>query len=444
MRFLQKLQSRLPNKENDKSLVRNSLWMFVGQGLAIVSQALYFIAIARLLGSAEYGLLMGAAAAISVVSQFSPMGAGLLFLRYVSHDHTLYAKYWGNILISTLSIGTLLVAALACGSRWLLHDIDLRIVFLLAISDCIFGQLMSTIGQIFQAFEQLRVTALMNLVTNTARMLLAVCMLVTLHKSNALTWAIASCSISLLMTCVATVTVIRSFGLPDFRPHLFLERLREGFTFAVSGSTTSIYNDVDKVMLAHFGLNAANGIYTMAYRVVDIGTLPTRSVHAAAFPRFFREGATGKLGATVPLAKRLLKRTSVIGLAMAVAMFLVAPLVPRILGDSFQASVSAMRWLCLIPFFRSFHLSAGDALAGAGRQSLRLTFQAVAAIINIALNLILIPRFSWLGAAWASLATDCFLGILLWSTIYVLERHPKPLLRPLADLEAKTAEGCCL
>jgi len=57
---------------------------------------------------------------------------------------------------------------------------------------------------------------------------------------------------------------------------------RRSFVFAVSGSTTSAYNDFDKVMLGHYGMTVANGIYSMAYRVINIATMPIQSIEAAA------------------------------------------------------------------------------------------------------------------------------------------------------------------
>jgi O-antigen/teichoic acid export membrane protein len=407
-------------------LLRNSMWMFVGQGLAVVAQAGYFVVIARLLGNTEYGVFVGAAACVSMVSQYGSFGSGLLFMRYVSPDHSRFPSYWGNILLSTGCFGTVLVLGLGAISPWLLHGTDARTIVLLAIGDCICGQLNNAIGQVFQAFEKMRYTAVINLLTNLARMLLALGLLLALHRANALLWAISSLAISLATTCGGMILVTQHFGRPEFRLRLFLERAREGLIFAVSGSTTSVYNDVDKAMLAHFGMNAANGIYTMAYRVVDIGTLPIRSIHAAAFPRFFKQGASAEgVTATVPLAKKLLSRTSLLGLAMAVFMFGLAPLIPAFTGKGFLPSVAALRWLCLIPFLRSFHLSAGDALAGAGKQTFRLSFQMVAACANIGLNLFLIPRYSWRGAAWASLATDGMLGIFLWIVILCMKHLGK-------------------
>jgi len=408
------------------TMAKNTIWIFAGQGLSLVAQAVYFIVIARLLGTFQYGLFVGAAASVSIVSQYSSLGSGLLFLRYVSPDHTRFPEYWGNILLSTLSLGTVLVLLLAAVSPWLLHGVALRLVVLLAIAECICGSLTIAMSQIFQAFEKMRYTAILSLMTTCARMSIAVFLLIALHHADATQWVVASISVSAGATIAALILVTRHFGRPKFEPRLFLQRAYEGLIFAVSGSTTSVYNDVDKAMLAHLGMNAANGIYTMAYRLIDIGTIPIRSIHAAAFPRFFRHGAAANgLRATEQFARKLLRKTSIIGLAAAAALFLFAPIIPHLVGKGFASSVLALRWLCPIPFFRAFQLSAGDALAGAGKQSWRLAAQMLAAAVNVAMNLYLIPRYSWHGAAWASLATDGVLGVSLWSVVTWMKHIPQ-------------------
>jgi O-antigen/teichoic acid export membrane protein len=170
-------------------------------------------------------------------------------------------------------------------------------------------------------------------------------------------------------------------------------------------------------------MNRANGIYSMAYRVVNIATMPIMAIVSAAFPRFFREGAKG-IAATVPMARALLRRTAVLGIGISAAMFFCAPLIPHLVGKSYAESVSALRWLCLIPFFRCFHLSAGDAISGAGHQKFRLLSQSFAATGNLLLNLYLVPRYSWHGAAWASLATDGTLGVTNWLAVIYLSKRP--------------------
>jgi O-antigen/teichoic acid export membrane protein len=403
---------------------RNVLWMFSGQGLALVVQAGYFIVIARLLGNLQYGILVGAAACVAVVSPYASLGSGFVFLRYVSPDPRRFASYWGNIIISTLGLGTVLVILLGLASPWLLHGQRPLLVVLMAIGDCICIQLTVANSQVFQAFEKLRYTALLNLLTNTLRLLVALVLLVVVRHANALQWAVASLIVSSLACCGAFLFILVHFGRPSFSLRLFIERGWEGFIFAITGSTSSVYNDVDKVILAHQGMNIANGIYTMAYRVIDVSTMPVRSIHAAAFPRFFRYGASAEgLSATRKFAGKILKRTSALSLGLALAMVVAAPLIPFVIGKQFAASVSALRWLSLIPLFRSIHIIAGDALSSAGYQNYRLGAQAGIAVMNFVMNIYLIPRYSWHGAAWASLASDGLLAILMWGTVFILERR---------------------
>ena len=104
-------------------LLQNAAWLFAGQGLSFVVQAFYFIVLARLLGTTQYGLLAGAIALVGIASQYSTLGSGILFLRYVGPDHTRFRLYWGNILMSVFLLGTLAGCGphdlwpLACGRR---------------------------------------------------------------------------------------------------------------------------------------------------------------------------------------------------------------------------------------------------------------------------------------------------------------------------------------
>jgi O-antigen/teichoic acid export membrane protein len=409
-------------KAKNSTLVRNAGWIFAGQGLSFVVQAVYFVVLARLLGSAQYGILAAAFALVSIVGQYSSMGSGLLFLRYVSPDHSRFREYWGNILLSTAALGILLVLVLHWSGPWLVGNASASILILLAIGECCCGQLTTCISQIFQTFEKMRITATLGLLTNVLRLVLAAGMLAVLRHATAWQWAIASLIISIAAAVAAVVTVTISYGWPKFVPRLLAKRLGEGFIFAVSGSTTSSYNDIDKVMLGHYGMNVANGIYSMAYRVINISTMPIMSIYGAAFPRFFREGVNG-VRTTEPLARRLMKRTLVLGILGAFGMFVLAPIIPYVVGKGFVQSVSALRWLCLIPAFRSMHVAAGDAMSGAGYQKYRLASQIIAAGSNFGMNLYLIPHYSWVGAAWSSLLTDGGLAAMSWTVLLWLKRN---------------------
>ena len=424
-------------KLKSSTLARNATWMFAGQGLSFFVQGLYFLFLARLLGSLQYGILAGAAAFVTVVSQYTNMGAGYVLLRHVSIDKEKFRRYWGNVLISTAFFGVALVAILQLAGKWMIGADSAKILLIVAIGDCLCGQLTLAAGQVFQSFERMKITATLNLITNFFRLIMATGMLFFLHHASAMQWAICSMIVSIVAVCIAVSTVTRCFGWPIFQPKLLFGHLGEGVSFAVSGSTTTVYNDIDKVMLGHYGMTLANGIYTMAYRVVNIAAMPIMSIHAASFPQFFRLGSQGA-GATMNFEKRILKRTLALGMAGAAGMFLFSPIIPHLLGKGFAESVSALRWLCLIPIFRALHVGAGDAMAGAGYQWVRLAVQFIAAGGNFLMNLYLIPKYSWYGAALASLLTDGGLAVLSWSALFVLKASDNRRLSMNAAQDAAT------
>jgi O-antigen/teichoic acid export membrane protein len=403
-----------------KSLVaRNAGWMFVGQGTGVVLQGACFIMLARLLGAAEYGVFIGAFAFTGLVSQYSSLGSGTVLLRYVSEDRKTFPFYWGNILVSTAVMGAILVAALCCLAPYLLNADSAALVFLAGISNCLFATLTEQSGRVFQCFQKMRATATLNLLTNLMRVLAVSGMLWKLHHATAREWAVASTAVSACASGIAVGTVWMSFRGPRFALGVFTKRGLEGFGYSFASSTVSVYNDVDKTMLSHYGMNTANGIYSMAYRVVEMATIPIYSIREAALPRLFQHGRAGIADASV-LSYRLLKRALPLSFLVAVATFLAAPLIPRLIGSGFTESVVALRWLCVIPVFRCVHIMIGSVLTGAGFQTYRTIAQVTAAVLNLGINLWAIPRFGWLGAAWASLVTDGALCILTWAILHML------------------------
>lgn len=404
-------------------MARNATWLFAGQGLGLVLQAVYFIILARLLGPVQYGVFAGAFAFASLVAQYSALGMGTIFLRYVSTDHSSFSVYWGNILVVTTVVGGGLVVALDVLGPRLLNPASAALVLLAAIGNCIFGQLIIECARVFQTFEKMWMTAVINLLTSLVRTIAATVMLVVLHQCTAWQWALVSTIVSGVAAVAIVITITVRFGRPKFHFKLYRERSAEGFGFAIAMSTSSLYNDLDKTMLSHYGMNHDNGVYSVAYRIVDIATIPIFSIRDAAMPRFFKLGKDG-IAASAGLASRLLRRTFALGAVGAVVMFFGAPLIPLVVGKGFIEAAAALRWLSLIPLLRSMHQMSGCALTGAGMQRYRTITQLLAATLNFLLNLWLIPRAGWHGAAWSSLGTDAALAGMNWGILrYQLRKN---------------------
>jgi O-antigen/teichoic acid export membrane protein len=187
-------------------------------------------------------------------------------------------------------------------------------------------------------------------------------------------------------------------------------------------SATTVYNDIDKIMLSKLSDLASTGVYAAAYRVIDVSMTPVRSLVAAAYPRFFTKGVDG-VRATYSYAMALIAKAALYGAVLFVALWLFAPLLPYILGTKYESAVPALRWLALIPFLRCFHVFLADALSGAGLQRFRTGVQVIVALINIGLNIVILPRYSWRGAAWTSLGCDGLLVVVFWLSVLYFSRQ---------------------
>jgi O-antigen/teichoic acid export membrane protein len=201
------------------------------------------------------------------------------------------------------------------------------------------------------------------------------------------------------------------------------EDAAEGVLFSIAGSATTVYNDIDKIMLSKLSDLFATGVYAAAYRVIDVSMTPIRSLAAAAYPRFFRRGLDG-LAATYRYALTLIAKTAIYGSAASAGLWLSAPLLPMLLGSKYAAVAPAVRWLALIPFLRCVHSFLADAFSGAGLQHVRTAIQVSVAILNTVANFVILPRYSWRGAAWVSLGCDGVLVIAFWlSAFYLLSKR---------------------
>jgi O-antigen/teichoic acid export membrane protein len=411
------------------SLAKNAGWMLFGQGVGYGLKVLYFVVIARLLGVLQYGIVVGALALVSFVAQYSRLGMGTVLMRYVSGNHKRFAVFWGNILMVSVLMSGALILILRLLAYHILDAASAGVVIFTAVGSVFCEQLTTSATQAFQSHQSMRIAALLGQLTPAFRTLTAIGMLLALHHTTARVWVVASMIASAMATMVAIAAVTAKFGWPEFAPSLAMKHAGEGLEYSFAASTVSAYNDLDKTMLSHYGMAAANGIYGLAYRIVDVGTVPFVAIQLAAEPRLFQLANVGP-NEQIKLGRRLLRHGVLVSTLAAIGMFLFAPVVPLIAGPGFNQVILALRWLCLIPIFRSIHGMTGSVLTSLGMQRLRTYTQITAVVINFGLNVWLIPRYGWLGAAWSSLATDGSLGALNWCVLEIHRRRQMSKLVP--------------
>lgn len=408
----------------NNALVRNSGWVFVGQALRLGTRMVYFVLIARELGPSKYGALAAVLAYVAIVAPFSSWGAGNLLIRAVARDKRLFHVYWGNgLLMLSFSSAALLVVLLLVRVVFLPNQVSFFLVLTIGLAELFFTRLQELSGQAFQGFERLRRTSQLWVLMGVARVLGALVMVIFVSRPSPESWGLIYLAASAVVGLFSLLLVQRELGHPRFKRRLIKAELRDGFYFATSYSAATVYGDVDKVMLADMkGLFVA-GTYAASYRLVEGAFVPVISVLHAAYPRIFLQGHHN-LSASAQYAVRFLRICVPYALAAAAFLFVSAPFVHHVLGEDYVSIVGPLRWLALIPVLKSIHYFAGDALSGAGYQGLRTALQVSTAVLNIGLILWLVPRYSWRGAAGASLLSEAFLACSFWIAIATLRKRP--------------------
>jgi O-antigen/teichoic acid export membrane protein/CTP:molybdopterin cytidylyltransferase MocA len=406
------------------TLVRNTSWQLGAEGGRLLIQGIAFVLISRALGPAGIGAFAGAVALVFLLVPFAGWGSAHVLIMHVARKPASFPTYWGNALLIILACGSLLTLVTVALAVLFVPTLPLGLVLTIAVAEFFFGKLSDTSAQAFRAFERMSGAAQQMMVEGVFRLIATVIFIATTPEPTAQGWAAWYLGATVLESLVGFARIWRHYGPPRPAPALIWNSLNDGWLFSVNQASASVYNNMDKTMLAELGTLEATGIYATAYRIIDMAFIPVKSLVFASYPRFFKAGATGISG-SLALARRLLPFSIGSGVAISVGLFVCAPIMPYIFGHEYAAAIGAIRWLALIPLLRSLHNIAANTLTGAGHQGIRSAVQIGVAVANVLLNLWLIPRYSWVGAAWASLIADGALALVLWPIVWAIYRRAR-------------------
>jgi len=395
-------------------LGRNTLKVSLGSYLRAGIQIAIFLIIARSLGVAGYGAFAAVVALTAVFVPFAGLGQDALLVRDVSRDHLQFRDCWGRSLMMVLASGLPLVVIVVLLGRLILpSSISIWVVVAVAISDLIFVRILEMAARSFQAFEWMGRAVALRMLLSVLRLVGAVLMIWIYSEPDVQIWSAFYVAMSAIMFVVSVLYVNYTLGKPKWSPGNIRANISDGIFFSISGSADKINADVDKAMLARMTSLESAGIYSAAYRIVDVVFMPVSALIVSAYARFFQKGSTG-IASSLSYALRILPIPALYSLIAGVVLYQMSPLLTVILGESFSDSVHVVQWLSVLPLLMVFRYFPSLALGAAGFQKIRSFFQTGAAVLNIMLNLWLIPLYGWRGAVWTTLVTEVLLGFMLW------------------------------
>ncbi|WP_431229540.1 oligosaccharide flippase family protein [Paenarthrobacter nicotinovorans] len=394
--------------------------LLVGQLTRLGLQAVYFVLLARMLGASGYGSFAAALALSALVTPFTSLGANTLMLKNVARNNESAASEWKRAVTYTLLGGLVLSLAITALAGMIApQDLSRIALFQIAVAELIGLKLVELTGSLWQGTGRNRPLAILPSVLNLFRLIAAAAVFLFMGEATLEMWSTLYLIATLPMGIFVTVQTTIKLGYARGGLRLRREEIKEGLQYSVGLSSQNIYNDIDKAMLARLSSVNAAGLYSAAFRIIDMAYAPIRSVAAAAYPHFFREGEDG-LRPALKLTRKISPIVALLGVSATTAAILMAPLGPLVLGPNFTESIDIIRLLAPLILLRAATFLAADTLTGSGRQGFRTLAQICVALVNIGLNLFLIPVAGIFGAVVSTLVCEFLLAATLWSHIVVV------------------------
>lgn len=397
--------------------------MLAGFVSRVALESLAFIAVARILGPAAFGEFSAAVAVVLFIGPFVSFGGYSLMVRHIRDDVTSSGRWLSNVLVLTF-MATPIATSILLGARaLLLPQLSVVLVLSVAAGHFIGYQTRMIVSGALVAHGLQRANAFTELAAGIVRGAAAAALI--LDHGGLLAWAALYAMSELGAGLLAYLLALKLFRAARPRLRQALSVVGEGLLYSIAQASRTAYNDLDKAMLPGLASLAAAGLYSVAYKFIDVAYLPVNAFTSTIYPRFFDLGNRGGRGA-FRLARHAAIVTASYGAFASLALFALAPVVPIVFGQDYATSVSALRWLAIVPFIQGLYWPFGDALTGMGKQALRTQAQVLTLACNAALNLALIPHMGWRGAAVATGASEALLFVLFVVLAYVQARSPRP------------------
>ncbi|GAC1657296.1 MAG: polysaccharide biosynthesis C-terminal domain-containing protein [Candidatus Dormibacteraceae bacterium] len=229
-------------------------------------------------------------------------------------------------------------------------------------------------------------------------------------------WAYAAAYGFSVVYFVAVIASRRmaTFGW-EFDPGFLLSWFRRSLPFALTFVITTLYFKIDVPILLHFRSFTEVGWYTFAYKPIESLLFIPVTILNVAFPVlsvYHRESPERLADATSRFYRVLL----LLGWPISIGTVMLASGVNAIFDRSggYGPAAAALQVLGAGVFLMFVTNAFIAALNSMDRQALFLWAAMTSLVVNVLLNLLLVPRFGYLGAAWATNLTELALLVVGW------------------------------
>jgi O-antigen/teichoic acid export membrane protein len=374
----------------------------------------YVMYTVRYLGAEGFGILSFALAFTGILGVFADLGLSTLTVREVARDKSLTGKYLGNIAVIKVILVVITYGLIALTINLLGYpELTIKVVYLMALS-VVFNSFTSMFYSIFQAYEKMEYRSL-GQILNSVLLLLGT--LIAVNQGFSVAWfAFVYFFVSFLILVYTFFVCIWKFITPKIEINLrfWKPTVKEALPFFLSAVVDIIAFRIDIVMLSMMKGDRVAGWYSAAYRLMEVLLFIPAAFAGSIYPVLSNSYVSSQNFLKLAY-KKSFHYLFIIGIPIAIGTTLLADKIILFIykGDFVYSIITLQILIWTIPIIFLTYMS-GTILASINRQIIALKINFLCMILNIVINLILIPRYSLVGASIATVITSLLALILCY------------------------------
>jgi len=394
-------------------MLSNLAYSSVSSGTAALLLILMIVA-GRVLGDVEFGKFAFALTLGGIFETLMDFGLHQVTIRAVARDRSqatplLHHALAIKLLWAAGALTLLVVSATVLRPQW-----DVRLACYLIGGSLVFRSYMLTVRGVLQGLEHFGWDSIVVLADRGLLLAFGLTALGTGGGLRGLTFAFVLAR-GAAFALAAVVTHLRLGGLGlRYDPKTWRDLHTTALPLGAFLVVLNLYQYVDSVMLGYLRTDADTGLYVAAFKIYEGFTYAPLAISAVLTPRLsalFRSDRPGHRR----LALLGVGGSTAAGLAVASVAFLLAtPILVLLFGSAYAAATAPFQILCTgLPVVFAIWILHAIAIS-VDRERLLLKTGLVGLVVNVALNLYVIPHYGGAGAAFATVVGEVVsLGMLV-------------------------------
>ena len=389
--------------------LKNTSWLFAEKILRMTLGLFVGIWVARYLGPEQFGLFSYAQSFVALFAAFATLGLDGIVIRELIKDESQRDKLLGTAFTLKLMGGIAVLLFLAIAMFFQSSD-SLTTIFIFIIASATIFQSFNVIDFYFQSKVLSKYVVYSNVLSLLISSIIKVVLILNEAPLIAFAWVVLFDSFILAIGFIYFYLKNElSFRMWRFNKEQAVTLLKDSWPLILSGVAISIALRIDQVMIGHYLGVTSVGYYSAGVRLAEVAVFIPMMISQSLFPKIINMDFKLELNKLVLMIRFVFYML----VFMAVTVNIIASNVVEILyGAEYMDSYPVLNILIWTIAWTYLGVISNQLILKENNQKIILIKQVSLTLINVVLNIMLIPLYGIVGAALATLIVDALINLL--------------------------------